>query len=245
MEEDGSGAVSQNLTGAETGTRVCRVLYIFSGSSRKGSVSSWAKKLGSRMCITVQVEMIDIKVRPNWDLTKSKNRQLLLNKIRSGRYFAILISPPCSTFTRATWSNRKGPRPVRSYVQPRGLQRLTWSERQKAKWGNELTDFSFEVCIEVSETDTMLLFENPEDLGAVQQGNLYGQRPASMWQWPTFFELLEQSGWETVAFYQADFGTEYLKPTRLLLKGFQFQQQSEFCARVNLLLMNKVFTRVP
>ena len=228
MEEDGSGAVSQNLTGAETGTRVCRVFVHFSGSSRKGSVSSWAKKLGSRMGITVQVEMIDIKVRPNWDLTKSKNRQLLLNKIRSGRYFAILISPPCSTFTRATWSNRKGPRPVRSYVQPRGLQRLIWSERQKAKWGNELTDFSFEVCIEVSETDTMLLFENPEDLGAVQQGNLYGQRPASMWQWPTFFELLEQSGWETVAFYQADFGTEYLKPTRLLLKGFQFQQQSEF-----------------
>jgi len=113
-------------------------------------------------------------------------------------------------------------------VQPRGLQQLTWSERQKAKWGNELTDFSFEVCVEVSTTDTMLLFENPEDLGAVQQGNLYGQRPASMWQWPTFFELLEKQGWETVAFYQADFGTEYLKPTRLLLKGFQTQQQTAF-----------------
>ena len=74
----------------------------------------------------------------------------------------------------------------------------------------------------------MLLFENPEDLGAVQQGSLYGQRPASMWQWPTFFELLEKQGWETVAFYQADFGTEYLKPTRLLLKGFQTQQQTAF-----------------
>ena len=228
MQDSGGATVSQNLTGAETGSRVCRILYIFSGSSRKGSVSAWAKKLGSRMGITVQVEMIDIKVRPNWDLTKSKSRQVLLNKIRSGRYFAVLISPPCSTFTRATWANQKGPRPVRSYVQPRGLQRLTWSERQKAKWGNELTDFSFEVCVEVSTTDTMLLFENPEDLGAVQQGNLYGQRPASMWQWPTFFELLEKQGWETVAFYQADFGTEYLKPTRLLLKDFQTQQQTAF-----------------
>jgi hypothetical protein len=140
---------------------VCHIFYLFSGSSRKGSVSAWAKKLGSRMGITDQVEMIDIKVRPNWDLTKSKSRQVLLNKIRSGRYFAVLISPPCSTFTRATWANQKGPRPVRSYVQPRGLQRLTWSERQKAKWGNELTDFSFQVCVEVSKTDTMLLFENP------------------------------------------------------------------------------------
>ena len=45
----------------------CAVFYtFFSGSSRKGSVSAWAKKLGSRMGITVQVEMIDIKVRPNW-----------------------------------------------------------------------------------------------------------------------------------------------------------------------------------
>ena len=175
------------------------------------------------MGITVQIEMIDIKVRPNWDLTKSKNRLILLNKIRKGHYFAILISPPCSTFTRATWANKRGPRPIRSFRQPRGLQRLRWTERQKAKWGNEMADFSFEVCGETTEDETMLLFENPEDLGAVKQGELYGQRPASMWQWPQFLKLLEQRQWSTVAFYQQDFGTEYLKPTRLLLKGFPLQ----------------------
>ena len=47
----------------------------------------------------------------------------------------------------------------------------------------------------------------------------------------------------TVAFYQADFGTEYLKSTRLLLKGFQTQQQTAF-VKVGLVLMNKNSTRV-
>ena len=83
-----------------------------------------------------------------------------------------------------------------------------------------MADFSFDVCAEISEQHTMLLFENPEDLGAVQQGQFYGQRPASMWQWLLFAKLLEQEQWETVSFYQQDFGTEYLKPTRFLLKGF-------------------------
>ena len=61
----------------------------------------------------------------------------------------------------------------------------------------------------------MFLFESLEDLGAVQQGDLCGQRPASMWQWPTFFELLERQGWEQLLFIG-------------LLKDFQFQQQPAF-----------------
>eukprot|EP00435_Cladocopium_sp_Y103_P001483 s5030_g1.t1 len=98
------------------------------------------------------------------------------------------------------------------------LKRLTWTERRKANWGNNLTDFSFEVCKEVQLTDTWLLFENPEDLGALQSGPYAGERPASMWQWPVFSELLQTGRFTTCAFYQQDFGTEYLKPTRLLMK---------------------------
>eukprot|EP00435_Cladocopium_sp_Y103_P040883 s974_g11.t1 len=86
-------------------------------------------------------------------------------------------------------------------------------------WGNGLTDFSFTVCKAVRNTDTVVIFENPEDLGAVQQGPYLGQRPASMWQWPEFSELIESGDFDTCAFYQQDFGTEYLKPTRLLLKN--------------------------
>ena len=72
----------------------------------------------------------------------------------------------------------------------------------------------------------MLLFENPEDLGALQTGPYEGQRPASMWQDETFLQMVNSEMVQTVAFYQQDFGTEYLKPTRLLLKGFGLHEFS-------------------
>ena len=203
---------------------VCRILYLFSGSPRKGSVKSWATKLAAKWGVRVQVDMVDIKVRPHLDLTKDSVQRDLLNKISAGYYAAIILSPPCSTFTRATFSNRKGPRHVRSYVHLRGLSRLTWTERKKANWGNTMTDFSFQVCKAVQNLDTMLIFENPEDLGAVQAGHYRGQRPASMWQWPAVQELLDSGKFQTCAFYQSDFGTAYLKPTRLFLKDFEMEK---------------------
>ena len=169
----------------------------------------------------VQIDMVDIKVRPHLDVTKRAVQQSLLNKIKAEVYAAIILSPPCSTFTRATFSNRRGPRPVRTFVHLRGLPRLTWTERKKANWGNVMTDFSYEVCKAVRKEDTILVFENPEDLGAVQHGPYESLRPASMWQWPIFWELIESGDFLTRAFYQQDFGTDYLKPTRLLLKNVE------------------------
>ena len=176
----------------------------------------------------MQVDMVDIKVRPDLDLTNGKVQRDLLNKISTGYYAAIILSPLCSTFTRTTFSNRKGPRPVRSYVHLRGLLRLTWTEGKKANWGNVMTDFSFQVCKLVQNTDAMVFFDNPEDLGAVQSGPYQGQRPASMWQWPTFQELLQDPDYVTCAFYQSDFGTDYLKPTRLLLKSVDAETEVMF-----------------
>ena len=186
-----------------------RVLYIFSGKSRKGSVSHWCSKLAKLRSKAVQVEMIDIKVKPHIDLTKKSNRDKLLEKMKQKRYDVLILSPPCSTFSRAPWSNRKGPRPVRSFVKPRGLARLSWTE--------------FEAIAQALDTGShMILFENPEDLGALQSGPYEGQRPASMWQDEIFRNLVQSEAVKTVSFYQQDFGTEYLKPTRLLLKGFDF-----------------------
>ena len=85
----------------------------------------------------VQVDMVDIRVRPHLDVTKRAVQQSLLNKIKAGVYAAIILSPPCSTFTRATFSNRRGPRPVRTFVHLRGLPRLTWTERRKANLGKQ------------------------------------------------------------------------------------------------------------
>ena len=173
--------------------------------------------------------MVDIQVRPYHDLTSPKVQQNLLSKIASGRYFAVLFSPPCSTFTRVVWANRKGPRPVRSYTMPRGFNRMTWAERKRANWGNTMTDFTYKgFKIQVIDVGGIAVFENPEDLGAVKHGEHRGVRPASMWQWEQFEQLLRHQQVATVAFYQQDFGTEYLKPTRLMLGNLEARHDS-FC----------------
>ena len=82
-------------------------------------------------------------MRPHLDLTKDSVQRDLLNKISAGYYAAVILSPPCSTFTRATFSNRKGPRPVRSYVQLRGLARLTWTIHVLVSWLFYGTSFCF------------------------------------------------------------------------------------------------------
>ena len=81
-----------------------------------------------------------------------------------------------------------------------------------------MADFTFQaIQAQAHHVGHIAIFENPEDLGAIRQGHLQGQRPASMWQLPQCTELLQHVGIREVAFHQIDFGTTYLKPTRLML----------------------------
>ena len=104
---------------------------------------------------------------------------------------------------------------------------MRWAERRKARWGNTMADFTFKgFRTQVIQVGGLALFENPEDLGAVKSEEHRGIRPASMWQWESFQELLACEGVATVAFYQQDFGTMYLKPTRLLLGNFNSKHEA-------------------
>ena len=176
-------------------------------------------KLGYEQGIDIQIVCIDIQRKPRIDLSKTKERDKLLQAIRAGAYDAILPSPPCSTFSRAPWANFKGPRPVRSYENPRGFDTLTGAERRKCILGNIFADFSWEVLELAAQLDiAFTLLEQPEDLGAMSCGPRAGRRPASMWQWPQRDKILGYSGFKTFAFHQGNLGAGYPKPTWLLAK---------------------------
>ena len=66
---------------------------------------------------------------------------------------------------------------------------------------------------------SFLLLEQPEDLGMLARGPYTGQRPASMWQWPAMARVAKLPRVITLALHQSSFGTDYPKPTRLLLLG--------------------------
>ena len=80
------------------------------------------------------------------DLTKPRVRNRWLKAIREGQYFALILTPPCSTFSRlrAVWANGRGPYPVRSRRFPRGFPWNGGARKRKAELGNSLADFSYE-----------------------------------------------------------------------------------------------------
>ena len=163
--------------------------------------------------LNLKTECVDVKRSAKHDLSLAKVRQSYLNRIAAKEFDAVLLSPPCASFSRAPWANFRGPRPVRSYASPRGLQTLTPAERDRAILGNIFADFSYEVATLVADgAATFFAMEQPEDLGALASGPHEGLRPASMWQWPQLADLLSK-GLRTVAFHQASFGT----PARLCL----------------------------
>ena len=65
----------------------------------------------------------------------------------------------------------------------------------------------------------LLAIESPEDLGALTSGPHRGTRPGSIWQWNELPLLRALSGVREFGLLQSDFGTPFLKPTRILLKG--------------------------
>ncbi|OLP78827.1 Polyadenylate-binding protein, cytoplasmic and nuclear [Symbiodinium microadriaticum] len=185
---------------------------------RSWDMATCVKNIAATWDTDATVECVDILRGAKMDLSRSKVREAYLARIKAGDFDAVLLSPPCSSFSRATFANHRGPRPVRCYQSPRGMDTLTSRERDRAILGNIFADFAWEVATLVADgAASFLAFEQPEDLGTIAKGPRAGQRPASMWQWPQLRQLLDK-GLRTVAFHQATFGTPYAKPTRLLLR---------------------------
>ena len=195
------------------------VLYLFAGAKRRLAMSHFLRVFAKQHNFRLVIHEVDILRSRRHDLAKHENQQFWLDKLQKGTYQVLLCSPPCSTFTRAVWANHLGPRPIRSLVHPRGFKWLSFQKRKLAELGNCLADYSYKAMETIlQQPDTVAVMEQPEDLGANKGGPWPGVRPASMWQFEQFDKLLLQDGVQTAAFYQADFGTKYAKPTRILFR---------------------------
>ena len=119
--------------------------------------------LATAWTLDLKTECVDVKRSAKRDLSLPHVRKSYLDRIAAKEFDAVLLSPPCASFSRATWANFKGPRPVRSYEHPRGLESLTPAERDRAILGNIFADFSYEVAALVADgTATFLtIWNNP------------------------------------------------------------------------------------
>ena len=110
------------------------------------------------------MEEVDLYRSEEHDLSVDELWEKVATRVQAGQFHAIMMSPPCSTWSRAVWANRKGPQPVRSAAYPYGFPWLRGSAKTKAQLGTLLVQRCIDVLRRAPRSTTCTL-EHPEDLG--------------------------------------------------------------------------------
>ena len=100
-----------------------RVLYLFAGKPRRSDVAYYLKTLAPTDARFEIVE-VDLARSSEHDLAEEANWFKHKSQIQAGSYDVVLASPPCNTWTRATFK-AGGPKPLRNRDHPWGLPSLT------------------------------------------------------------------------------------------------------------------------
>ncbi|OLP90151.1 hypothetical protein AK812_SmicGene28324 [Symbiodinium microadriaticum] len=151
------------------------------GRSSKGNGKGEAKNgKGTTGRYNLVMREVDIKRDATSDLLDSANWNKIFTEITAGEWDVLLLSPPCSTWSRARfrYAGKFGAKPLRNSAYVWGFPWLEASQRELADRGN----FFIHQCIRAVQLQLSVgkffLWEHPEDLGATSQG----ESPASIWQ---------------------------------------------------------------
>ena len=212
------GKIVEIVVEAPEGRPTLHVAYFFSGASRKSSVGEELRTLAKAKNVGLVVHEVDIlNGGAAHDLIDNDAQARWEARIRDGEFDITILTPPCSSWTRALF--RPGGLPsCRDKKNPWGLSHALDKVRAKARAGNVFVHFTIRFAAaafaarKFSGTTVRVLIEHPEDLGRSTHGT-----PASIWQLPAVREIQTRDpNFVSVAGHQCQFEVDYSKPTRLL-----------------------------
>ena len=206
----------------QAGNRSIRVLYLFSGVSRRASIAESLRALCTKDGIGLDFFDVDIHVGGSaHDLLDREVQEDYMNRILEGDFDFVILSPPCGSWSRANWANADGPPPCRDRFHPWGYPDNSAGQRRRAEHGNEFVHFSIRAIQSAQLArkrgcQVRCLLEHPEDLGRVGKQALFQGVPASIWQLDELRTAFGESKASTAAGWQCQYpGVDYAKPTRL------------------------------
>ena len=198
---------------AVTSAPFLRVLYVFAGPKRKADIGFFLKEFCAASGVTLELKEIDICRDADDNLLDEGRLNDLLASISSFPPFVGIVTPPCNTFSRAPWANRKGPTPIRCREWPKGFPWLEGTNKIKADAGNELCIAALKILDALCLAGAKHFLEFPEDLGQTFHGGV----PSSLWQWEEIGAFAAKSGSQRLALFQCQWpGAASSKPTGLL-----------------------------
>ncbi|CAE7826044.1 unnamed protein product [Symbiodinium sp. CCMP2592] len=193
-------------------SRTYRFLYLFAGPTRHSDVKSYLVELSRKHDINLFGLEIDLTRSTGHDLRSTSLWATLSELLKEAD--AVVLAPPCNTFSRARarWRISPGPPPLRSLEYLHGFPWLSDSNRNLVEDANFLVSKSFEFCQLCVEAGVAFIIEHPEQLGKVQH-----MIPGSIWDMDDSKHLLLFEGVETFAFFQCQWGDALSKkPTRFM-----------------------------
>ena len=193
-----------------------KVLYIFAGMKRKSDLEECITLLCNSAGTSAVVECVDLIRGESEDILLPGVWNALLVRIKAAEFQAVVITPPCNTFSRARHSHSQGPPPVRSRVFPMGLPWLFGRHKQQVELANRFIEIMVEGFQEAQAAGALYLGEHPEDLGRATSGEV----PASIWNFESVRNL---PSLQTCATFQCPFGAVSSKATRFI-SNFTFYQ---------------------
>ena len=186
-----------------------RVLYIFAGIQRKADIEDCLCQFSQEFHFQLVMCCVDLLRSQDQDILQNDNWELLHARIQAREFDFVLITPPCSTFSRARHSGAPGPPAVRSRLYPLGYPWLFGRHKRQVETANLFIDIMCQGFTSASAAGVFWLGEHPEDLGMGANGEV----PASIWSLP---EVIGLPDIHTAAIFQCPFGAISSKPTRLI-----------------------------
>jgi hypothetical protein len=173
---------------------------------RKASIAQELKKLCEAEGIGLYFKEIDTLIGGSeHDLLDRESQEAILAEIGAGDFDIVILSPPCGSWSRANYSEKPGPKPVRSRAHPWGLPGLKFGQLRRMENGNEFIHFAIRAIATAQGCKrrgrrVCTILEHPEDLGRVPKGV-----PASIWQLPNLRAAFAEFPYVTAAGYQCQF----------------------------------------
>ena len=192
------------------------IVHFFSGRRRMGDLQMYLEHLNSSKEFNVTVLSVDLAVdRTKCDLMIPKQRQKWDDLLCSGRVAAVVMGPPCETFTAARENELPGcsVRPIRTAAEPWGKQGCKNHEITQLHTGNTLIQFALKACARMVCTGGMALMEHPAQPPKPES--------VSIWQVEEAQILREAPCSDQLAFHQSIHGAESKKPTSILVVRMQ------------------------
>ena len=149
----------------------------------------------------------------------------LLQRVQSGEFFAVIASPPCSTFSISRFFAPADPRyegapPVRTRDYPFGLPNLAREQRAEVRNANLLLRRCLAVLGTAISIGSEIVLENPADRGDKSKAHTFiSEQHCPIWCLPDVQDLLNNCCGRLVTFPYCALGEPKQKYTTLLVSA--------------------------